>query len=215
MKKTIAIVGAGPRLGNHIARKFGAEGFKVILMARNATQLARYVTELQAEEIDADYQTIDVSSNAAIKTSFDEVISKTGRIDVMVYNVAMMRANRPLDLTASELLSHYQTDVAGALTAVQQVIPQQKEIHAGTLLFTGGGFASAPAATNTTMSLDKAALHNLTMVLAQELASTGIFSGIVTIKGHIGQNEHFSQANIAESYWQLYKQRAANEIIYE
>lgn len=215
MKKTIAIVGAGPGLGNHIARKFGTEGFKVILMARNATKLAHYVTELTSEGIDAEYQTIDVSSDDSIKSSFNEAKNKYGRIDVMVYNVAMMQANRPLELTASELLTHYQTDVAGALTAAQQVIPMQKEAHAGTLLFTGGGFASFPAATNTTMSLDKAALHNLTMILAQALKSDGIFSGIVTITGQIGQDEHFSPANIAEKYWQLYTQRDSNEVIYE
>ena len=36
-KKTIVVVGAGQGLGNHVAKRFGKEGFRVVLMApRNA-----------------------------------------------------------------------------------------------------------------------------------------------------------------------------------
>ena len=35
----IAIVGAGPGLGTEIARAFGAKGFAVALIARNAAKL--------------------------------------------------------------------------------------------------------------------------------------------------------------------------------
>lgn len=35
MKKTIAIVGAGPGVGFAVAEKFGKEGYNVALLARN------------------------------------------------------------------------------------------------------------------------------------------------------------------------------------
>ena len=31
-KKTIVVVGAGQGLGNHVAKRFGKEGFRVVLM---------------------------------------------------------------------------------------------------------------------------------------------------------------------------------------
>lgn len=34
-KKTIVVIGAGQGLGNHVAKRFGKEGFRVILMARH------------------------------------------------------------------------------------------------------------------------------------------------------------------------------------
>ena len=37
--KTIAIVGAGTGLGLSLAKKFGAEGFKVAAISRNAEKL--------------------------------------------------------------------------------------------------------------------------------------------------------------------------------
>ncbi len=42
MKKTIFIVGAGKGLGTAIGRKFGANDFRVVLMARNAENLKAY-----------------------------------------------------------------------------------------------------------------------------------------------------------------------------
>ena len=44
-KKTIVVVGAGQGLGNHVAKRFGKEGFCVVLMARNGESLKRYHQE--------------------------------------------------------------------------------------------------------------------------------------------------------------------------
>ena len=44
-KKTIVVVGAGQGLGNHVAKRFGKEGFRVVLMARNRESLKRYQQE--------------------------------------------------------------------------------------------------------------------------------------------------------------------------
>jgi len=60
----IAIIGAGPGLGVEIARAFGAKGFTVALIARNATKLDLLATELQDEGIEAKSGTILVTNGA-------------------------------------------------------------------------------------------------------------------------------------------------------
>ncbi|MDE6726541.1 MAG: SDR family NAD(P)-dependent oxidoreductase, partial [Oscillospiraceae bacterium] len=52
MKKTIVVVGAGKGLGNGVAKKFGKENFRVILMARNEDHLKEYAAELTAKGIE-------------------------------------------------------------------------------------------------------------------------------------------------------------------
>ncbi|MEW1846627.1 SDR family NAD(P)-dependent oxidoreductase [Nonomuraea angiospora] len=49
----IAIVGAGPGLGIEIARAFGAKGFTVAMIARNAAKLDALASDLHAEGIQA------------------------------------------------------------------------------------------------------------------------------------------------------------------
>ena len=46
-KKTIVVVGAGTGLGNHIAEKFGRNGFRVILMARREGRFQEYVIQMK------------------------------------------------------------------------------------------------------------------------------------------------------------------------
>ncbi|MDX3761545.1 SDR family NAD(P)-dependent oxidoreductase, partial [Streptomyces sp. AK02-04a] len=50
---SIAIVGAGPRLGLAIARTFGSQGYDVALISRNRTKLDDLVGTLTAEGITA------------------------------------------------------------------------------------------------------------------------------------------------------------------
>ncbi|CAM5439147.1 SDR family NAD(P)-dependent oxidoreductase [Streptomyces coeruleorubidus] len=50
---SIAIVGAGPRLGLAVARTFGSHGFDVALISRSRDKLHDLVGELTTEEITA------------------------------------------------------------------------------------------------------------------------------------------------------------------
>ena len=47
-KKTIVVVGAGKGLGNAVARLFGENDFRVILISRNLDRLNGYKARLQA-----------------------------------------------------------------------------------------------------------------------------------------------------------------------
>ena len=49
----IAIVGAGPGLGQSIARRFGREGFAVALISRTQSRLDDMVAELASRGIEA------------------------------------------------------------------------------------------------------------------------------------------------------------------
>jgi short-subunit dehydrogenase len=60
---TIAIVGVGPLLGMAIARKFGAHGFKVALLARRAEALREYVQQLEQLGIEAAGFAADASNS--------------------------------------------------------------------------------------------------------------------------------------------------------
>ena len=206
-KKTIVIVGAGVGLSHHIAEQFGQNGFRVVLMARREEKLREYVAELEAKGIEAEYQVTDCSSTASIVASFDAVKQKYGVIDVLEYNAAVMQGGFATVISPDELVERYRVDVAGALCAAQQVIPGQKEKGNGTILFTGGGLGLAPSSSATSMSLHKAALRALAIALHDELKDSGIYVGIVNIKGGIGMDEYYATDRVAKLFWQMYLDR--------
>lgn len=213
-KKTIAVLGAGPGLGNHIGKEFGNHGFRVVLMARREDALKNYVKELEKVGIEADCHVVDCSDNDSIKTALAAISQKYGGIDVLAYNTAFLQGGSPLELTPEDLGKRYQVDVAGALCAVQQVVPHMKEQKEGAILFTGGGLALDPMPAFLSISVHKAALRALAAALCKELSGDGIYTGIVNVKGNIGSDDYYSPARIAALFYQLYEKRNETEITY-
>ena len=84
--KTIAIVGAGEGLGMSIAKKFGHNGFRVALIARNEEKLNRMVIELEKLGIEATSFQADIFNKEQIEMAFTAVKERYGFIDVLEYS---------------------------------------------------------------------------------------------------------------------------------
>lgn len=213
-KKLIVVVGAGPGVGNNVAKKFGDNNFRVVLVSRNQDALDQYMKELSSEGIETYAVAADAASSVSLKAAFDQIKKNYGSTDVLVYNAAVLKGGQPTSLTAESLVSHYQVDVAGALHCALQVIPEQVAQKKGTILFTGGGFALYPSVDYAAVSIGKAALRTLAFTLAEELKPQGVFVGTVTIAGNVAPGTRFAPELIAEKYWELYEKREGHEIVY-
>ncbi|MDE5584023.1 MAG: SDR family oxidoreductase [Ruminococcus sp.] len=158
MKKTIFIVGAGKGLGNAIGRKFGANDFRVVLMARNAENLKAYEQEFQAEGIEVYTKTADAADDNAMAKSLNEAVAKYGTPDVFAYNVDITISDSMQDngISASVLHDRYQVDVVGAYHCIQLIATEKFAKKNGAILVTGGGLAMYPSADYLPLSMDKA-----------------------------------------------------------
>lgn len=216
MSQSVAvIVGAGPGVSAGIARKFGNEGFKIVLLARRQESLDEQVSELQKENIEAVGMTADASKSESLTATFSKIKSEYGVPEVLVYNAGANSINNPSVLTEQELLNDFQVNVAGALVSAQQVIPEMIERKSGTILFTGGALALNPVVSRASAAISKAGLRNLTFTLAEELAPHGIHVGTVTIGGVVKAGTFFDPDAIADAFWNLYEKRDTNETLFK
>jgi hypothetical protein len=92
--------------------------------------------------------------------------------------------------------------IGGVLTA-QLAVPAMRAAGAGTLLFTGGGFADALPETLATLSLGKVALLAAATMLARQLRDDDIHAGSLTILGQIVPGTPFDPDGIADAYWAI------------
>lgn len=214
-KSLIVIVGAGPGVSAGIARKFGSNNFKVVLIARRQESLDKQVAELQKKNIEAHGITADATELDSITTTFDKLKKEYGVPDVLVYNAGANTINNPSELTQKDLLSDFSVNVAGALTTSQQVIPEMNERKNGTILFTGGMLALNPVVSRASAAISKAGLRNLVFTLSDELSTNGINVGTVTIGGAVEPGTFFDPDLIAEAYWELFTTPDKKEIIYQ
>ncbi|QHS09944.1 SDR family NAD(P)-dependent oxidoreductase [Sinimarinibacterium sp. NLF-5-8] len=205
--RSCLVVGAGPGIGRATALAFALQGYDVGLIARRhqrASQMAAELTQNTGRKVRAFEG--DASSEPALRAAIDAAIAELGAPDVLVYNVASHEPGRPLAVPLDHVMANFQTNVVGALIAARAVAPAMIDCGRGSILFTGGGFAYAPAADYCSLSIDKAALRSLTYSLAQQLGAHGVHVATVTVHGFVQTGTQYDPSRIARAFVQLHKQ---------
>ena len=210
--KTIIVIGAGRGLGNAVAEKFGREGFRVVLVARNEEHLKSYAEDFRAKGLEAVTRRADASDFAGVAEVFREITEQYGTPDVVFYNAGITLPDENID--AKTLVERYAVDTAGAYNVIKLADTPDFAQKNGAVLITNGIFAVYPHAGYLPLSMDKAALRAMILALSPVYKEKGIFIGSVRIGGVIGSTEHFMPANIANEFWKLYQSKDKAEIEY-
>lgn len=213
-KQLIVIVGAGPGVSAAVARKFGSEGFRVALVARNQASLDELSEELRDRDIDTYSVTADASKTESIEEAFKAIREQFGVPDALLYNAAAISASKVTQLDEQRLIDDFKVNVVGALTSVKQVATDFAERKEGTILITGGGLALHPNPDYASLSIGKAGVRSLAYSLAQELKPHNVYVGTVTIGGYVSKGTFFDPDRIAEEYWNLYRKRDEVEFVF-
>lgn len=198
------VVGAGPGIGQAVGRRFGREGFRVVLASRRPKRVARIAATLAKEDIDAIPLSVDVSDLAALHDALKGVALEYGDPEVLVYNAAHGPAVKPTNIEPDALVDSLCVNVVGALVSAQVVVEHMRGHSRGTVLFTGEGHALSPHPEAAVLGMGKAALRNLTFSLAQELEPHGIHVATVTVTGTIAPRTPFDPKFVAEAFWDLH-----------
>jgi NAD(P)-dependent dehydrogenase (short-subunit alcohol dehydrogenase family) len=207
--KTLAIVGAGPGLGLSIAKRFGAEGFNVALLARNPEKLDGLVGELGGLGVTARAYVADVTDRPGLAAALAQVEADFGSIDVLEYSpVPGSAPMSAADVTPENVLPVFEHQVLGAVAAVGAVLPGMRERGNGVLLFTTGASSVIPVPMMGNVGIAGSGLRNYAHTLHQALAPEGIYVAHVALDLFIqpGAGEADPDA-LAEHFYELYERR--------
>lgn len=199
---TALIVGAGPRLGAALARRFGRDGYDIALVARSAPTLETLSAELRTEGINTAWATADIADPGELGSEITR-LAERGPITVAVHNVSVWRDATVLELAPEQLLADLSAGAASLLTIARAVAPGMRRAGRGTILATGSGAADSPSPGAPTLGVQKAALRSLVQAMARDLAPRGIHCATVTIRGVLGEGAAFDPARIADVYAEL------------
>jgi NADP-dependent 3-hydroxy acid dehydrogenase YdfG len=212
VSKPIAIViGAGPGLGRASALRFARAGYDIGLVSRREDTVQKLAEEVTGAGVDAGWAAADIADPEALGGAIRRMAEHTGRVDVLHFNPSVTREVRPRDLTPDQLLADLAVGTAGLLTAVRAVLPTMLEQRTGTVLVTGSGLADHPHPAIPSAGVQKAAVRNLTLALAADLAPEGIHVATVTVYGELrGGSATTSQAAVADVLFDLVEETAGD-----
>jgi NAD(P)-dependent dehydrogenase (short-subunit alcohol dehydrogenase family) len=181
LKDKIAVVtGGGRGIGRAIAEAFALEGAKVVVTA------ARQKAEIEevASRINGAAFLADVSKSDEVRGLVDSVLSRFGRIDILVNNAArgmkfvnesFMTEPKPFweaDVDAWRMV--IDTNILGVFLLTKAVVPHMLDHGSGRIINISVSQETMGRKGFTPYGPSKAALESMSTIWAQELAGTGI-----------------------------------------
>ncbi|MEV5574234.1 SDR family NAD(P)-dependent oxidoreductase [Spirillospora sp. NPDC052269] len=202
------VIGAGPGVGQAVARRFAAEGLPVALLARSEKTLREAADALAPTGVPVAAFTADAADRSGLDAALDKAVDEHGVPDVVVYNAALIRPDALGELTVREHMDAWAVNVVGAANAAAHLAPAMAARGGGTFLVTGG--MPEPKPQYVSLSLGKAGVRTLVTLIDQQYGESGVHAASVTIDGPVAPGTDFDPDLIAEHYWHLHKQPRAD-----
>ena len=225
---TAVVVGVGAErgLGAALCRRFGAEGYHVLVAGRTPEKLAQVVKTIGAAGGSAEAITVDTTREDDVVRLFDRAMSAgDGRAaaDVVIFNAGNNRRIDFKELSAEQFEQFWRVGCFGGFLVGREAARRLAPLGRGTIIFTGAsasmrgkpGFAHFAAA--------KAGLRMIAQSMAREYGPLGIHVAHVVIDGGIegdrllsrmpnltaerGEDGLLGIDAIADTYWTIHKQK--------
>lgn len=177
LENKIAIITGGTRgIGFATVKAFLTEGATVVLCGSRQETVDKAVTALKAENPAWNVEGIcpDLTNYESVKTAFDAVEQKYGRIDILVNN-AGQSAREPFDQYTPEAFSHLMDlNVNAVFNCSRAVIEGMKARHSGVILSTSSMVSQYGQPSGIAYPTSKFAVNGFTLSLAREMGPHGI-----------------------------------------
>ena len=209
MPSEVAVIaGAGAGLSASLARLLTAEGYRVVLAARNTAKLAALVEETGALAVET-----DVADPASVASLF-EAADKQGPLALAVFNASGRTRGPIAEIDADAVKQALLVGAYGGFLVGQQAARRLLARGSGSILFTGASASIKGFPGSAGFAMPKFGLRGLAQSMARELGPKNIHVAHFIIDGQIAAagrtaerpDSHLSPDAIAETYLAVHRQ---------
>ena len=168
------ITGGSRGLGLVVARELGRQGARITIAARDEAELQRAREDLAERGIDATIVVCDVGNRAEADKLIDDVVARTGRIDVLINNAGIIQVGPLEHMERADFEQAMAVHFWGPLQTMTAAIPVMRRQRFGRIVNVSsiGGKIGVPHLTPYCAS--KFALTGLSESIRAEIAKDGI-----------------------------------------
>lgn len=167
----VLITGASRGIGHHLARHFYAQGYHLILLARDAQALASLVSDFDAARVQT--LALDVCNHAEVAKHVQLALSYYGRLDVLINAAGIFRPG-----STTTPLADFDALLATNVTAIhhlcQLCTPWLQKSADGRIFNLASVSGVQPFGSVGSYAASKHALVGYSRSIARELGSLGI-----------------------------------------
>ena len=175
LSEKIAIVtGGGSGIGQAIALELAREGCHIALCGRRLEPLQASAQAIEALGRQALVSQVDVSQNDAVQHFVDDVVTRFGRVDLLVNNAGVTRDNLLIRMTEAQWDEVMTINLKGAFLFGKAVARPMMKQRAGSIIQITSIIGLIGNAGQCNYAASKAGLIALTQSMAKELASRNV-----------------------------------------
>jgi 3-oxoacyl-[acyl-carrier protein] reductase len=171
--KVVIVTGASRGIGAAVAKRLARAGAIVAVNYAGGRGPAEEVVQsIVSEGGDAIAVQADVSKASEVKSMFDEVIAKYGRVDVLVNNAGVMITKLIADTTDEDFTKQFEVNVRGVFNTLREAATRLADN--GTIINFSTTVNRVMLPTYGTYVATKSAVEQLTRVFAKEVGKRNI-----------------------------------------
>ena len=200
MKEVILITGASSGFGALTARALASAGHTVYasmldLSGKNAKQVKELEQFAEERTLDLRAIELDVTSERSANGAIDKIVTKNGRLDVIVHNAGHMAYGPAEAFTPEQFAELYDINVLGTQRVNRAALPQLRKQGRGLLVWVGS--TSTRGGTPPYLApyfAAKAGMDALAVSYAGEVSRWGVETTIVVPGAFTTGTNHFANA---------------------
>ncbi len=165
MSKVILITGGSSGIGKAVGEFLHHKGFTVYGTSRNPERITTSIFSLVQ---------LDVRNFESIQKAVAEIITKTGRLDVVINNAGVGITGPLEEIPTEEIKNNFETNFFGPIEVMKAVLPHMRSQKTGLIIniTSIAGYMGLPY--RSVYSASKGALELITEALRMEVKSFGI-----------------------------------------
>lgn len=207
--KTAIVTGAGTGLGREIARRFAAEGARVVVA--DIARAQETAAEIRAEGYEAIAVETDISSESSVNNLVETVVATFQSVDILINNAAIASTVKPTPferLQESDWRKILDVNVLGLFFMCRAVAPIMRARKYGRIVNFSSGTTLRGAPNILHYVASKGAVGSMTLALANELGSDGITVNAVA-PGYLLTDSNLANDAMGQALREMVVQRRA------
>ena len=180
-EQVMVITGASSGIGLVTARRAAAKGARVVLVARNETDLQKAVDEIRRQGGRALHVVADVADFDQVERIAHETIREFGRIDTWVNNAAVAVYGRAWELPLEDMRRQFDINYWGQVYGSRVAVARMRE-RGGALINVSSALSDRAIPLQANYCAAKHALKGFTDALRMEIEDEGLPIAVTLVK---------------------------------
>ena len=178
-RRVAVVTGANTGIGRATAVHLAHRGFTTYATVRSTTKADKLLAEADRRGVTVSLVEMDVANDESVTHAFEEVLTATDRVDVLVNNAGIGGNGVVEEAPFEQFMDSFNVNVLGALRCIKCVLPGMRVRRSGVIVNVTSVVGRLAAIAQAPYVTSKWAFEGLSEELAHEVAPFGIRVAIV------------------------------------